>query len=157
MVTDTGVDIVSFGGTKNGFAFGEAVVILNKDLKKDFKFMRKQAAQLPSKSRFIAQQFSAYLQNETYLKIAAHSMAMAELLFQELKKVCESTDLVKITQPRQSNAVFVILPKKMIRPLRETFFFYVWDEHTTECRLMTSWDTKPEEVHELILQLKALI
>lgn len=157
MVTDKGVDIVSFGGTKNGFAFGEAVVILNKELKKDFKFIRKQAAQLPSKSRFIAQQFSAYLKDETYLKIAAHSLKMAELLHHELAKVCLLTDLIKITHPRQSNAVFAILPKKMIKALRENFFFYVWNESTTECRLMTSWDTKPEEIHEFILQLKTLI
>jgi threonine aldolase len=157
MVTDAGVDIISVGGTKNGFAFGEAVVILNKDLQKDFKFIRKQAAQLPSKSRFIANQFSCYFQDENYLKIAAHSMQMAALLHTELEKICQTTDLIKITQPRQSNVVFVIIPKSLVKPLRENFFFYVWDESSTECRLMTSWDTTADDVHGFILKLKSLI
>lgn len=157
MVTDAGVDIVSFGGTKNGFAFGEAVVILNKDLQKDFKYLRKQAAQLPSKTRFIANQFSYYLKDETYLKIASHSIKMAELLNNELTKICQTTDLVKITQPQQSNVVFAIIPKNFIKPLRENFFFYVWNEHTTECRLMTSWDTTADEIHGFIAKLKSLI
>lgn len=157
MVTETGVDIVSFGGTKNGFAFGEAIVILNKDLQKDFKFIRKQAAQLPSKTRFIASQFSSYLKDETYLKIARHSMQMADLLHSELEKICKTTDSIKITQPRQSNVVFAIIPKKLIKPLRENFFFYVWDENTTECRLMTSWDTTTDDIHGFITNLKSLI
>lgn len=157
MVTDTGVDIVSFGGTKNGFAFGEAVVILNKDLQKDFKYLRKQAAQLPSKTRFIAHQFSCYLKDENYLKIASHSMKMAELLHTELEKICKTTETIKITQPRQSNVVFAILPKSFIKPLRENFFFYVWDENTTECRLMTSWDTTIDDINGFISKLKSLI
>ncbi len=157
MVTDAGVDIVSFGGTKNGFAFGEAVVILNKDLQKDFKFIRKQAAQLPSKTRFIAHQFSAYLKNETYLKIADHSLKMADYLHIEIEKISQTTDLIRITQPRQSNAVFAIIPKNLIKPLRENFFFYIWDENTTECRLMTSWDTSLDDINGFILKLKSLI
>lgn len=157
MVTDTGVDILSFGGTKNGFAFGEAVVILNKDLQKDFKFLRKQAAQLPSKTRFIAHQFSSYFKNETYLKIAQHSLAMADLLHQELVKISETHDTIKITQPRQSNVVFATIPKKLVKPLREKYFFYVWDELTTECRLMTSWDTSADDIQNFIAHLKSLI
>lgn len=157
MVSDTGVDIVSFGGTKNGFAFGEAVVILNKDLQKDFKYLRKQAAQLPSKTRFIAHQFSAYLKDETYLKIANHSMQMADFLHSEIEKICQTTEVIKITQPRQSNVVFAILPKNLIKPLRENFFFYVWNENTTECRLMTSWDTTSEDINGFISKLKSLI
>jgi len=157
MITENGVDIISFGGTKNGFAFGEAVIILNKDLQKDFKFIRKQAAQLPSKTRFIASQFSAYLKDETYLKMASHAVKMAELLQAELEKLSQTTDAIKITLPQQSNAVFAILSKKLVKPLRENFFFYIWDEKTTECRLMTSWDTTSDDIQAFISKLKSLI
>lgn len=157
MITDLGVDVVSFGGTKNGFAFGEAVIILNKDLQKDFKYIRKQAAQLPSKTRFIAHQFYHYLQNENYLKIADHALEMADLLHAELEKLCHASTAIKITRPRQSNVVFAVLPKSLIKPLREKYFFYVWDEHTTECRLMTSWDTTVDDIHGFISALKAFI
>lgn len=157
MITDTGVDIVSFGGTKNGFAFGEAVVILNKDLQKDFKFIRKQSAQLPSKTRFIAHQFYYYLKDENYLKIAKHSCEMAEYLYQKLQELSLKSDLIQITQPRESNAVFVKIPKNLVKPLREKYFFYVWDEQTTECRLMTSWDTTKEDIDRFTNLFASLI
>ncbi len=146
MTTDLGVDIVSFGGTKNGFLMGEAIVVLNQKLtiraQQEMKYIRKQAAQLPSKSRFIAAQFKRYFENELYLKIAAHSVRLAERLFQGLQKIEE----VKITCKRESNAVFVIFPKAWVKKLREHSFFYVWDEKTFECRLMTSWDTTENEI-----------
>lgn len=146
MTTDLGVDLVSFGGTKNGLMFGEAVIILNPDLKKNFKYIRKQSAQLPSKTRFISGQFQAYFTDNLHAKIAEHSCTMANYLFEKLQSVSS----VKITQAPQSNAVFAILPQKMIKPLREKFFFYVWNEHTFECRLMTSWDTTKKEIDDFI-------
>lgn len=157
MISQMGIDIVSFGGTKNGFAFGEAVVILNKDLQKDFKFIRKQSAQLPSKTRFIAHQFNTYLTNDNYLKIAEHSISMANYFYQKLSQLSESYPEIKITQPQQSNAVFVILPKSIIKKLREEFFFYVWDEHTTECRLMTSWDTTEDDINSFMSLASSLL
>lgn len=150
MTTNLGVDVVSFGGTKNGLMMGEAIVVLNPALaqkaKQDLKYIRKQAAQLPSKTRFIAAQFAAYLENELYLEIAKHSTRMAEKLFNDLQKISK----IKITCERQSNAVFVIFPKEWIKKLRETFFFYVWDEKTFECRLMTSWDTTETEIDNFV-------
>jgi len=150
MTTDLGVDVVSFGGTKNGLMMGEAIVVLNPALaaqaKQDLKYIRKQAAQLPSKTRFIAAQFAAYFENDLYLQIAKHSTTMAERLYQGLRKIKKIT----ITSDRQSNAVFVVFPKEWIKKLRERFFFYVWDEKTFECRLMTSWDTTSNEVDEFI-------
>lgn len=150
MTTDLGVDVVSFGGTKNGLMMGEAILVLNPALaqqaKQDLKYIRKQAAQLPSKTRFIAAQFAEYFSNDLYLQIAQHSTLMAERLFQGLKKIGK----IKITCERQSNAVFVIFPKDWIKKLRERFFFYVWDEKTFECRLMTSWDTTENEIDAFV-------
>ncbi len=153
MTTDLGVDVVSFGGTKNGLMMGEAILVLNPDLaqasKQSLKYIRKQAAQLPSKTRFIAAQFSRYLQNNLYMEIAGHSVSMARKLHQGLSQIAGIT----ITAPRESNVVFAILPKDWIKRIKEKYFFYVWDEKTLECRIMTSWDTKPEEVEDFIQQL----
>lgn len=156
MTTDLGVDIVSFGGTKNGLMMGEAILVLNTELaktsKQKLKYIRKQTAQLPSKTRFIASQFNRYLQNNLYMDIASHSCAMAQRLHEGLQSIPH----VKITAPRQSNAVFVIIPKDWIKTLKDKYFFYVWDEKTFECRIMTSWDTKAEEVDGFIHQLRQL-
>lgn len=152
MTTDLGVDVISFGGTKNGLLFGEAVVILNQDLKKRAPYIRKQLAQLPSKSRFVAAQFVTYLRNDLWKEIATHSMKRA----QELRLAIEGIPGLTITQPTDSNAVFVKLPQSWIKELRENIFFYVWDEQSFECRLMTSWDTGLEEIKSFSEQLKTL-
>lgn len=158
MTTDLGVDVVSFGGTKNGLMMGEAILVLNPELAKkarnDMKYIRKQAAQLPSKTRFIATQFARYLENDLHLNIASHSTRMAERLFQGLRLF----EKVQLTCQRQSNAVFVIFPKEWIKKLREIYFFYIWNEKTFECRLMTSWDTSENEIDsflELVQKLAA--
>jgi threonine aldolase len=152
LITKTGIDVLSFGGTKNGLMVGEAVIFLNGQLAQDFKYIRKQSGQLPSKTRFIAAQFSAYLENHLWKEIAAHSLKMAQFLWQEIKDISG----VEVTHPVQSNAVFVRLPQAWIKPLREKFFFYVWDEKTFECRLMTSFDTQPEEVIAFAAELRRL-
>lgn len=140
MTTDLGVDVLSFGGTKNGLMFGEAVVVLNPSLGKDFKYIRKQAAQLPSKTRFIAAQFLAFFSNDLYKKIAQHSCNMALYLQEKL------AGKVQINYPVQSNAVFPIIPQPLVKKLKSQYFFYVWDEKTFECRLMISWDTQKEDI-----------
>ncbi len=144
MTTKLGIDIVSFGGTKNGLLMGEAILVLNPKLDTELKFIRKQAGQLPSKTRFLAAQFSRYLSDNLNLEIAKHACDMAEMLYQNLKSIPQ----IKITQARQSNAVFAIFPQPWIKILREKYFFYVWDETSFECRLMTSWDTTRDEVTE---------
>lgn len=150
--TDLGVDVVSMGGTKNGFMMGEAVVFLNAELAQNFKFIRKQATQLPSKTRFIAAQFAAYLDNNLYSDIAKHSCQMALHLYEELKKYSQ----IEIRCKPQSNAVFAKIPKSWIKALRNECFFYVWDETTFECRLMTSWDTQTEDISRFINKVKEL-
>ncbi|MBC7371900.1 MAG: low specificity L-threonine aldolase [Bdellovibrionaceae bacterium] len=150
--TDLGVDIVSFGGTKNGLMMGEAVVFLNPQLAKDFKYYRKQMGQLPSKTRFIAAQFLAYFQDDLWKQVALHSSKMAEALYAGVREVA----YVTVTQPRQSNGVFAKIPQAWVKPLREKYFFYVWDEHTFECRWMTSWDTQLSDIDGFVQSLKEL-
>lgn len=136
-----GFDTLSFGGTKNGLLGGEAVVVLNPELGQNLKFHRKQFLQLPSKTRFVAVQFSAYL-NGLWQEIARQQNDRARLLRKEI----ETRTSWRITQNTESNAVFVCIPKHQVAKLREHFFFYVWDEKTFECRLMTSWDTTEDDI-----------
>jgi threonine aldolase len=151
--TDAGVDVLSFGGTKNGLMFGEAVVFLRPGLAPDFKFIRKQGMQLHSKMRYISAQFEALLTDDLWKRNATHANAMARLLAQGLAQIPH----VKITQRVDANGVFAILPEPTIAQLRQTFPFYVWNEKTHECRLMCSWDTTEEEVQRLCDTLAKLI
>ncbi len=137
-----GVDILSFGGTKNGMMYGEAVVFMSEEYAYDFKYLRKQGMQLASKMRYIAAQFERFLDEEVWLKNASHANHMARMLEAEVMKI----DGIRITQPVQSNAVFAILPKEFIPILQEAFFFYVWKEATGEVRWMCSYDTTEEDV-----------
>jgi threonine aldolase len=149
--TDLGVDVVSFGGTKNGLLFGEALVFLNPSLAENFKFIRKQCGQLPSKSRFLAASFERYLSDNLWLEIARHQCTMADRLCQGLKEFPK----IHITRPRESNAVFAEIPQPVIKKLREDFFFYVWNEKTFECRLMTSWDTTTSDIDGFLQKLRS--
>ncbi len=148
-----GFDVIALGGTKNGLVFGEAVVILNSELTKDFKYRRKQAMQLPSKTRFIAAQFQALFEGGLWNKTANRVNQLAK----ELELKLKSIDGVKITRPTQANAVFAILPREIISELRDKFFFYVWDEHTFEVRLMTTFDTTPDHVTGFVNEVERLI
>ncbi len=139
---DTGVDVLSFGGTKNGLMFGEAVVFFNRALARNFAFIRKQGMQLASKMRFIAVQFEALLTDELWLNNARHANKMARLLAAELEKI----PAIKLTQQVEANAVFAVIPREVIPRLQEMYSFYVWDEEKNEVRLMTSFDTQEEEV-----------
>lgn len=129
-------DVSSVGGAKNGLLLGELVAIHNRDLKEGFKYLRKQYLQLPSKTRFIARQFQIYFSDNTWKEIAHHQHELAKKLCSRLKEM----GLVA-NYPVESNAVFCNLPKSVIKTLRQTYFFYVWDEKTSECRLMTSFAT----------------
>ncbi len=139
-----GVDILSFGGTKNGMMYGEAVLFFNQQLATNFKYFRKQGMQLGSKMRYIGAQFSAFFKDDLWLKNASHANKMALLLEQKVKSIPN----VKITQKAQANGVFAIIPKKLIPKLQDEYFFYVWDEETGEVRWMCSFDTTKEDVSE---------
>jgi len=142
LITDTGVDVLSFGGTKNGLMFGEAVVFLNEGLAEGFNYVRKQSMQLASKMRYISAQFQALLTDGLWLKNATHANQMAQLL------AAKASDIkgIEITRPVQTNAVFAIMPKDAIEKLQKRYFFYVWDETSLEVRWMTSFCTTSEDV-----------
>jgi threonine aldolase len=148
--TDAGVDVLSFGGTKNGMMFGEAICFLKPGLSGDFKYVRKQGMQLASKMRFISAQYIAYFSNDLWKKCASHSNSMAGTLAHKLQQFKE----IKITQAVQSNGVFVIMPSDIADKMRNHYFFYPWDEKTSEYRLMTSWDTTEEDINDFIFLLK---
>ena len=132
LTVDCGVDVLSFGGTKNGLMMGECVIVFNKDLQKEARFVRKQSAQLASKMRYLSCQFTAYLTDELWLKNATHANVMAAKLYKELKKLPEVTFTQKV----------------------ESYFFYFWNEDKDEIRLVTSFDTTEEDVDEFIRLLK---
>ncbi len=137
-----GVDILSFGGTKNGLLLGEAVVCFRPELSQDTIFIRKQSMQLASKMRFIAAQLTALLSDDLWLQNASHANAMAQLLARQM------TDIpgVTIVQKVQANAVFASLPRPAIDKLLKKYFFYIWDEDKNEVRWMTSFNTTEEDI-----------
>jgi threonine aldolase len=150
---DAGVDVLSFGGAKNGMMYGEAIVFFDKALARDFKYTRKQGAHLPSKMRFISAQFEALFSNNLWLRNAEHANRMAAVLARELGTIPQIT----ITQPVEANGVFAIVPKKSLAQLRKQYFFYVWDEATSEVRLMTSFDTTEDDIADFVALVKKIV
>lgn len=150
---DCGVDILSFGGTKNGMMMGEAVLFFNPELTQNTKYIRKQSMQLYSKMRFVGAQFLAYFGNDLWKETATHANKMARLLESEVSKIPE----IKITEPVLANGVFAIVPRKIIEPLQERFFFYIWDDTKPEVRWMTSFDTTEQEIYEFVALIKELL
>ncbi len=142
VTTDAGVDVVSFGGTKNGLLFGEAVVVLNPDAATGLVYLRKMNMQLASKMRFASAQLIALLEGDLWLRSARHANAVAARLADAVRAL----DGVALSQPVQANAVFAVLPAGAADRLRATFPFHDWDRTTGEVRWMCSFDTTPEDV-----------
>ncbi|RNC65188.1 low specificity L-threonine aldolase [Proteiniphilum sp. X52] len=153
MTIDSGVDVFTLGGTKNGLMFGEVLVPLRKELAENIRYYRKQATQLYSKMRFISAQFIPYLNDNIWLENARRSNDAAQKLHDEINRMGG----IEITQPVQSNALFLILPRKITGKLRERYFFYDWDEARDEIRLVCSWDTTDEDIRDFLDYLKELI
>ncbi len=149
---DCGVDLLSFGGTKNGLIMGEAVVFFKPELNNGFKYLRKQHMQLFSKMRFVSAQFKAYFKDDLWLTSANHANLMARLLKEKLEPV----EQVEITRSVEANGVFAIIPKAWNEILQEKYFFYVWDEQTNEVRWMTSFDTTQEDIEHFTDEVKKL-
>src|SRR5215813_12335871 len=146
ITTDVGIDVLSFGGAKNGMMYGEAVVFFDKTRASDFKYIRKQGMHLPSKMRFISAQFEALLSGDLWRRSATHANRMARILATELEKVPQ----IKITQPVEANGVFATVPSKYIPLLQKKYFFYVWNEEISEIRLMTSFDTTEDDIAQFV-------
>ena len=147
---DAGVDVLSFGGTKNGMMFGEAVIFFSPILAQNFFYIRKQGMQLHSKMRFISAQFVALLTNELWKRNASHANSMAKKLEAGLRAFKEIT----ITQKVDANGIFALFPPNIIPAVQQSGFFYVWNEKLSEVRLMCSWDTTEEDVSNFLLQVK---
>ncbi|MDD5618890.1 MAG: low specificity L-threonine aldolase [Proteiniphilum sp.] len=152
MTIDCGVDLFTLGGTKNGLMFGEVLVPLREELAQHIRYYRKQTTQLYSKMRYIAAQFIPYLREGLWLENARRSNAAAQMLYDEMRGVKG----LEITQKVESNAIFFILPKSITDRLRESYFFYDWDESRNEMRLVCSWDTTEEDIRQFCDYLKQL-
>ena len=150
---DAGIDVLSFGGTKNGMMLGEAVLFFNPELSKNSKYIRKQSMQLFSKMRFVSTQFLAYFENDLWKKNATHSNRMAKLLEKQVREI----PAIQLTQEVEANGVFAIVPREIIPRLQEKYFFYMWDERRSEVRWMTSFDTQEEDIMNFVALIKSLV
>jgi threonine aldolase len=142
LTVDCGVDILSFGGTKNGLMMGECVVLFDSSLKAEARFVRKQTTQLASKMRYLSCQFTAYLTDDLWLKNAKRANEMAGKLYEVLHTVPD----VHFTQKWESNQLFLTMPRPVIDKLLQSYFFYFWNEKENEIRLVTSFDTTEEDI-----------
>ncbi|MEV0536713.1 low specificity L-threonine aldolase [Kitasatospora sp. NPDC050463] len=140
--TDVGVDVLSYGGTKNGLLFGEVVVVLNPERVRNIKYLRKTSMQLASKMRFVSVQFEALLAGDLYLRNAGHANAMASRLEAAVREI----EGVTVVRPVEANAVFAILPREVSERLQKRYRFYFWNEHTGEVRWMCSYDTTEADI-----------
>ncbi|WXR60251.1 aminotransferase class V-fold PLP-dependent enzyme [Peptostreptococcaceae bacterium AGR-M142] len=153
MVTKTGIDVLSFGGTKNGMMMGEAIIILNDEVKKDFLFKMKQAMQLVSKGRFIAAQFRAYLTNDLWVQNAKKANEMALLLYENL---IEFDDIRDVSKP-DANILFAKIPKAWNDKLIRDYPYYIVNEETNEVRFVTSFDTSENDINDFVSKIGKII
>ncbi|MBD0706964.1 MULTISPECIES: threonine aldolase family protein [unclassified Streptomyces] len=148
--SEVGVDVLSYGGTKNGMMFGEAVVVLDPGTVSHMKHLRKLSMQLASKMRFVSVQLEALLAKDLWLRNAGHANAMARRLAAGVREV----DGVEILYPVQANAVFARLPHEVSRRLQKRFRFYFWDEAAGDVRWMCAYDTTEDDVDAFLQALK---
>lgn len=148
--TDAGVDLVSFGGTKNGALGAEAVIVLTPDRVRQMKHIRKLSMQLASKMRFVSVQLEALLADGLWLRLAGHSNAMAQRLAAGVAKI----DGVEILYPVQANGVFARLDADVSRRLMERFRFYFWNEAAGEVRWMCAFDTTEADIDNFLAALR---
>lgn len=153
LTVDCGVDVLSFGGTKNGLMMGECVVVFNPALKAKAKYVRKQSAQLASKLRFLSCQFTAYLTDDLWRKNAVHANTMARKLYDALKDMPG----VHFTQKVESNQLFLTMPRPVIDRLLQKYFFYFWNEAADEIRLVTSFDTTEQDIADFVAEVRACL
>ena len=143
---DLGVDVLSFGGTKNGILGGEAVVFFHPEQSQDFLYLRKQSMQLASKMRFIAAQFEALLTGDLWRRSAEHANRMARVLEKELNRIPG----VKVVWKVEANGVFVQIPHHAIEKIKKQYFFYVWIEEESIVRWMCSFDTTEDDIRQFV-------
>jgi threonine aldolase len=152
MLVGTGVDAVSFGGTKQGMLFGEAVVFLKPGLGPDYPYYQKHAMQLASKMRFISAQFEALLEGGLWIENGRKAVAAASRLHAAVRDL----PFVQVAFPVEANAVFARIPVAMVEPLQRETFFWPWDEREGLVRWMCAFDTEPEDVDRFVGILKVV-
>ncbi|SEB77996.1 L-threonine aldolase [Paramicrobacterium humi] len=159
ITTDAGVDVLSFGGTKNGLLYGEAVVALNPAASEGLIYLRKMNMQLASKLRFASAQLIALLEGDLWLRSAQRSNAAAARLRGALDTLVANGELPDLgfTQPTQVNAVFATLPDGVADRLRESFRFYDWDAAKNEVRWMCSFDTTDDDVDAFVAAIREVL
>ena len=150
VTVDAGVDILSFGGTKNGMMMGESVISFRPEISENLAFYRKQSAQLASKLRYLSAQFIPYLTDNLWLENALRANISAEKLADVLRQYPE----IHFTQAVESNQLFFTIPENPLKKLQEKYFFYMWNEANREARLVTSWDTSGEDIARFEQDLK---
>jgi threonine aldolase len=148
--TDVGIDVVSFGGTKNGLLLGECIVVLSPTAVRGIEYLRKTSMQLASKMRFISAQFDALLSGDLWLRNARHANAMARRLEAAVNEISGA----EVLYPVQANAVFAIIPRDVAARLREQYSFYIWNEQTGAVRWMTSFDTTETDIDSFVSSLR---
>lgn len=150
--TDAGVDILSFGGTKNGALFGEAVVTLDPTVANGLIYLRKVNMQLASKMRFVSAQLLALFEDDLYLRSASHANTMATRLRGTLEREIGDGTIsgLGFSQPTQANAVFALIAKEAADRIRERVHFYDWNRAAGEVRWMTAFDTTQDDVDAFV-------
>jgi threonine aldolase len=153
--TDAGVDVLSFGGTKNGMLYGEAIVVLNPSASEGLHYLRKMNMQLSSKMRFVSAQLIALLSDDLYLRSAGHANAMAARLRGALEAGIADGSIrgVGFSQQTQANGVFATLPAGVADRLRKHFRFYDWDASRNEVRWMCAYDTSEQDIDDFVAAL----
>jgi threonine aldolase len=150
---DAGVDVISFGGAKNGMMYGEAVIYLDSDLARSAPYVRKQVTQLPSKVRYISAQFSALLADDLWIKNARHANTMATHLYEQTVGLPG----VALDGTPEVNSIFPVLPAASIEALRDWSFFYDWDSHHQQVRWMTAWDTELADIDQFVAGVRHFV
>ncbi|WP_235940705.1 threonine aldolase family protein [Paramicrobacterium fandaimingii] len=153
---DVGVDVLSFGGTKNGMLFGEAIVVFNETASDGLVYLRKMNMQLASKQRFISAQLIALLEGDLWKRSAQHANAIAAQLRGRLDELIATGELpgLSFSQATQSNAIFARLPDGIADTVRETFRFYDWDADLNEVRWMCAFDTTEADIDAFIAEIR---
>ena len=149
----SGVDVLSYGATKNGAMGAEAVISFHPDAPSSLRFIRKQSMQLASKMRFVAAQFRALLSDELWRDNAAHANEMAGRLAAGVTQIPGVT----IAYPVEANGVFATLPGAVTEELQREYPFYLWDPPSGVVRWMTSFDTTEQDVDEFVALIAELV
>ena len=150
---DAGVDVLTFGGTKTGVMFGEAVIFFNTDLAKRSLYVRKQSTQLYSKMRFISAQYSALLENDLFIELGVASNSAARSLFEQVRDI----EMLQLSTAPAVNSIYPVLDPAVSKPLQVWSFFWDWDAASHQFRWMTAWDVDSSDISAFVSGLRSLL